>query len=88
MVTVRLDTETETTLRRLAAQRGQSKSDVIRDAIVRLAEIEEAGADGSAYARLRPFVGIDDSGGRQLSRRTGRRFREHLEAEADARRSG
>lgn len=87
MTTVRLDTPTETKLRRLAARRGQTKSDVIRDAISRLAEEEEDLEESSAMDRLRPFAGIVDSGGRQLSLETGRRLRELLE-ERRARRSG
>jgi Arc/MetJ-type ribon-helix-helix transcriptional regulator len=76
MATVRLDVTTETTLKRLAAQRGQTQSEVIRDAITRLAE--EEGEQPSAYQRLKPFIGIADSGGRQLSQETGKRFRELL----------
>lgn len=87
MTTVRLDTPTETKLRRLAARRGQTKSDVIRDAISRLAEEEEDLEESSAMDRLRPFAGIVDSGGRQLSLETGRRLRKLLE-ERRARRSG
>ncbi len=87
MATVRLDTATEATLKRLAASRGQTKSDVIRDAIAQLAE-EASQAGASAFDRLRPFVGVADSGGRQLSRQTGRRLRELLEKRRDAGRSG
>lgn len=87
MATVRLDTRTETTLKRLADRRGQSRSDVIRDAIAYLAEAEEAGEDISAYARLRPFAGIADSGGMQLSMQTGRGLRQLLEARSRARRA-
>jgi|GEM_PF-4330451 len=65
MATVRLDVQTETTLRRLAARRGQSRSEVIRDAIAKLAG-EETPLP-SALDRLRPFVGIFDSGVKQLS---------------------
>jgi Arc/MetJ-type ribon-helix-helix transcriptional regulator len=86
MATVRLDVPTETTLKRLAAQRGQTKSDVIRDAIARLDEEETP--QHSAYQRLRPFVGIADSGGQQLSTDTGRKVRELLEARQRARRTG
>ncbi len=86
MTTVRLDTELETTLERLARQRGQTKSDVIRDAIEHLAREQEA-SGGTALERLRPFIGIADSGGRQLSRQTGRRFREMLEERRRAGRS-
>jgi len=87
MTTVRLDTELETTLERLARQRGQTKSDVIRDAIEHLAREQEAGG-ATALERLRPFIGIADSGGRELSRQTGRRFREMLEERRRASRSG
>jgi Arc/MetJ-type ribon-helix-helix transcriptional regulator len=85
MATVRLDVPTEATLKRLTARRGQTKSEVIRDAIARLAE--EEGEQLSAYHRLEPFVGIIDSGGKQLSAETGRRFRELLEERRRARRS-
>lgn len=86
MATVRLDTTTEATLKRLAAQRGQTKSDVIRDAIVRLASDETE--ESSALDKLRAYAGIADSGGRQLSTDTGRRLRELLEERRRARRSG
>jgi len=78
MTTVRLDTELEATLERLARRRGQTKSDVIRDAIKHLPREQEA-SGATALERLRPFIGIADSGGRELSRQTGRRFREMLE---------
>jgi len=77
MATVRLDVATEATLRRLSSQRGQTQSEVIRDAIARLAD--EEGEQPSAYQRLPPFLGIADSGGQQLSENTGQRFREILE---------
>ena len=84
MTTVRLDTATEAALQRLAARRGQTKSDVIRDAIARLAEEER---ELSAYDRLQSFAGIADSGGQQLSRDTGRRLRDLLREKQRARRS-
>lgn len=77
MATVRLDVTTEATLKRLSARRGQTRSEVIRDAITRLAD--EEGEQLSAYQRLQPFVGIADSGGKQLSEGTGKRLRELLE---------
>ena len=76
MATVRLDIRTEVALKRLTMRRGQSKSEVIRDAIARLAEEEESQA--SAYERLRPFIGIIEGGDPKLSEDTGRRFRELL----------
>lgn len=85
MATVRLDTATEATLKRLASRRGQTKSEVIRDAIERLADDEPGPV--TAYERLQAYAGILDSGGRQLSTDTGQRLRELLE-ERRARRSG
>jgi Arc/MetJ-type ribon-helix-helix transcriptional regulator len=86
MATVRLDVQTATELKRLAARRGQTQSKVIRDAIARLAEEESSHL--SAYQRLQPFIGIIDSGGRQLSTGTGRRLRDHLEEGRPKRRPG
>jgi Arc/MetJ-type ribon-helix-helix transcriptional regulator len=83
-MTVRLDVSTEATLKRLAAKRGQTKSEVIRDAIAHLAEAE--GEQVSAYHRLQSFLGFVDSGGQQLSTETGKRLREMLEERQRARR--
>ncbi|HEY2295450.1 MAG TPA: ribbon-helix-helix protein, CopG family [Thermoanaerobaculia bacterium] len=77
MATVRLDIKTETALKRLSVRRGQTQSEVIRDAIARLAE-EDGEQPLSTFQRLQPFIGIADSGGQQLSERTGQRFRELL----------
>jgi Arc/MetJ-type ribon-helix-helix transcriptional regulator len=88
MATVRLDVTTEATLKRLSARRGQTQSEVLRDAIARIAD-EEEGEQLSAYQRLQPFVGIADSGGKQLSEGTGKRLRELLEEKRNrARRPG
>lgn len=86
MTTVRLDTKTEAALKSLSARRGQTKSEVIRDAIVRLAEEEEG--HPSAYERLQPFIGIAEGGDPKLSENTGRRLRAILETRERARRSG
>jgi Arc/MetJ-type ribon-helix-helix transcriptional regulator len=86
MATVRLDVKTETALKRLSLRRGQTKSEVIRDAITRLAEDE--GEQVSASHKLQSFIGTVDSGGRQLSERTGQKLRELLEEKRRARHSG
>lgn len=83
MTTVRLDPKTRTALERLAESRGQTRSEVIRDAITRMAQ--EAEGPASAYDRLAPFLGVADSGGEELSQNTGKRFREILEAKRNAR---
>ena len=85
MATVRLDATAEATLKQLALERGQSKSSVLRDAITRLAE-DQKGAT-SAFERLSPFVGIADSGGRQLSTRTGEKVKDLLREKHHARRA-
>lgn len=88
---VRLDPKTEGMIRRLAKQRGRTKSELIRAAIEALArEATEAEARGSlsAYDRVAHVVGIADSGGARLSERTGERFRDILIKRARGRRSG
>ncbi len=85
MASVQLDTFSEATLNRLAEERGQSWSEVLREALRRLAEEAK---EPSAYDRLRPYIGCSDSGGQQLSERTGVRFREMLEEKQRARRPG
>ncbi len=92
MTTVRLDPETEGLIRRLAKQRGQTRSQVICAAIEALARratpIEARSRGLSAYDRAAPVVGIADSGGAALSGRTGERFRDILSKRARGRRSG
>lgn len=86
MTSVRLDPATRATLETLARRRGQTKSDVLRDAISELAGQEAAGVE-TALDRLRPWVGIIDSGDGRLSERTGERFRELVEEKHRARRA-
>ena len=71
---------------RSRAKRGQTQSEVIRDAISRLAE-EEA-APQSAYDRLLPYIGIAEGGDPTLSENTGKRLRDVLEKRHRARRAG
>ena len=84
MATVRLDIKTETALKRLSVRRGQTRSEVIREAITRLAQEEEE--PRSAYQRLEAFVGAVDSGGKQLSTETGRHLSELSKERSGARR--
>lgn len=80
-----MDIKTEMALKRLSVRQGQTQSEVVRDAITRLADDDEP---CSAYRRLESFAGIVDSGGQQLSTEAGRRLRELLKERSDARRSG
>ena len=77
--TVRLDARTEAALARLAKKSGRTKSQVIRDAIARMAESDaQVREPESAYQAMQHVVGCADSGGAQLSEDTGKKFRELL----------
>ncbi len=86
MTILRLDAKSEVALKRLSLRRGQTESEVIRDAIARLAA--EDSEPSSAYERLRPFIGIIEDGDPHLSEGTGSRLRELLEARQRARHPG
>ncbi|MEX2147207.1 MAG: CopG family transcriptional regulator [Candidatus Rokuibacteriota bacterium] len=82
--TVRLDAATLRMMGRLARRRGLTKSQLIREAIQRLGEAEgsEAPAE-SVYDAMEHAIGCWDSGGAQLSERTGERFTGLLRARRD-----
>ncbi len=84
---VRLDPGTEVIVRRLSRRRGQAKSVVIREAIRALDAAEGGGKSVRPFALIEASVGIADSGGQQLSRQSGRKFRELLERRVRERRS-
>ena len=69
MAAVRLDNRTELALKRLTARRGQTRSEVIRDAIEHLVEEEEK--QTSAFERLQPFIGIIEGADPKLSENAG-----------------
>ena len=76
---VRLDTETDTLLRRLARTSGRTKSDILREAVVRLAEEQEASSSAdSPYALISDLVGIVGGGPPDMARRHKQAFRESL----------
>jgi predicted DNA-binding protein len=89
---VRLDARTESLIRRLAKRHGRTKSELIREAIESLAreaaEAEAPGAALSAYDRVAHVIGIADSGGANLSERTGDQFRDLLIRRARGRHPG
>jgi hypothetical protein len=77
--TVRLDAYTEAVLARLAKKTGRTKSQVIRDAIARLARSDvQVREPASVYDAMQHVLGCADSGGAQLSEHTGKKFRELL----------
>ena len=76
---VRLDAKTEALVDRLARTSGHTKSRVIRDAIARLAEVDERAATArTPYEAMKHVIGIARGGPRDLSERTGEKFRRLL----------
>ena len=78
-LSVRMDARTESLLGRLARKRRQTKSEVIRDAIGVLAKQEEKGTEKKRpYDLVAHLIGCVKGGPRDLSVRTGERFRQML----------
>jgi Arc/MetJ-type ribon-helix-helix transcriptional regulator len=88
-LSLRLDPETERLVGRLARSRGQSKSEVLREAVRALSREQQVTRAGpSLYDAIADHIGCFDSGGLNLSVRTGRRFKTLLAERARARRPG
>jgi hypothetical protein len=78
-LSVRMDARTEFLLGRLARKRRQTKSEVIRDAIGVLAKQEEKGTEKKRpYDLVAHLIGCVKGGPRDLSVRTGEKFRQML----------
>ncbi len=75
---VRLDPRTEAVLRRMARRRGRTKSEILREAILRLAEREDIEPGESFLDAVRDLVGIGSGGPPDLARRSEEIFRERL----------
>ena len=76
---VRLDIQTEALVNRLAKRRGQTKSEIIREALVTLAQQEEKpGHPKTPFEMMAPHLGCAAGGPQNLSEQTGRRFAKHL----------
>lgn len=75
---VRLDPRTEAVLRRMARRRGRTKSEILREAILRLAEREDIEPGESFLEAVRDLVGIGSGGPPDLARRSEEIFRERL----------
>ena len=86
---LRLDPETEATIRRLSAGTARSKSQVVREAVAHYAanaHLPKA-ADQSAFDRLKPFIGTITTGGANYSRDTHRKYRRMVRKKHRARSS-
>ena len=82
---VRLDPKTQRVIRALARRTGQTQSEVIRDAIRRLAAAEPADRRGqTAFDLWRDAIGCAKGGPPDRSERTGERFRSLLLAKRRA----
>jgi len=90
-LSVRLDPKTESAVRRLARQRKQTRSAVVREAIAALERDRAAAASRhqrGPWDTIAHLVGSADSGGARLSEETGDRVRALLGKKARARRLG
>ena len=67
---VRLDSKTETLLRRIATRTGRTKSEVLRDAIVGLAQAKDVAPGASLLDSISDLVGIESGGPPDLARRS------------------
>jgi Arc/MetJ-type ribon-helix-helix transcriptional regulator len=87
-LTVRLDPKAERALNRLARRRRQSRSDVVREALVRFEADADGGVSGSRpYDAWLDVVGIVSLGARDAAQTTGDRFTALIAEKARARRA-
>jgi hypothetical protein len=87
-LSIRLDARTASTVDRVAAQTGKTKSEIVREAIARYVEkVDKESQSERPYDKVAHLIGIWDSGGMQLSTRTGEKFTEMLLRERDERRA-
>jgi hypothetical protein len=78
--TVRLDPGTEGLVRRMARKTGRTKSEVIREAIRRLADLEGDTRAPTLYDAMQHLIGTVRIEPSDLSERTGQRRRRLLAA--------
>lgn len=85
-MSVRLDAKTERLVGRLARTKGQTKSEVVREAITVLAHRETGARRArSPYEALAHLIGCADSGGARLSEKTGEKLLARLREKVRAR---
>lgn len=72
----RLDPETEAKIRRLAAKTGKSRSMVVREAVEKYVADEEVAPAKreTAYDRMKPYIGIASTGGKNYSQNTHEKY--------------
>lgn len=79
VASVRVDPQTTLFVERIVHQTGCSKSDVVRDALNALQRADVGSSMRPPAAAMAHLIGTWDSGGKQLSERTGERFVELLQ---------
>lgn len=82
-ISVRLDPETEALLDRLAKNHQKTRSDVLREALHRMADLENATvAENGPYAAIADLIGIADDGPEDLAANHKQAFRDLLASKA------
>jgi ribbon-helix-helix CopG family protein len=84
---VRIDARTAALLRRIARERGLSESEVLRLALANLRQPAEQRSGVPPSVAMAHLIGSVDSGGKQLSERTGEQFARLLQERKRRRRS-
>jgi hypothetical protein len=84
---VRIDAETEALVERIARERGVTKSEIVRQALAALREQETKAKGRTPYELMAHLIGTWDSGGMNLSERTGERFARMLHENKHANRT-
>jgi Arc/MetJ-type ribon-helix-helix transcriptional regulator len=84
---VRIDPQTAAFLERIARERGLTKSEVVRQALAKLREREAPPSRKTPYELVAHLIGSGDSGGMNLSERTGERFARMLQENKNANRT-
>ena len=86
-LTVRLGPRTERTLNALAKKKRLSRSDVVREALIRYGAEEATEAETDVHAAWLDVIGVVDLGVRDASRTTGDQFAALLRGRSRARRT-
>jgi hypothetical protein len=85
---VRLNARTERLLNALAKRRGQTRSDIVREAIERFGEAQASPAQQlTAYDQWADVIGVARTVGRDSSKTTGDLFSDIVKRKARARRT-
>ena len=85
-LTVRLNAQTERAVTQLARRRRQTRSDVVRDALVHYAALHDPGESSGPYEAWADVIGVVKLGARDGRTTTGSQFATLVREKARARR--